>query len=70
MKRSTLACVPILIGYVVVVGIIISSVAESFGSDSFAMFLTVIAVGPIGLLLIVTHKGLNSYLKGLDKHDR
>ena len=69
MKRSTLATVSILISYVVVSGIIVLAVAESFGSDSIAMYLTVIAVGPIGLLLIATHKGLNSYLKGLDGHD-
>jgi hypothetical protein len=59
----------ILIGYLVVSGIIISAVAKSFGSNSIAMYLTVIAVGPVGLLLIVTHKGLNSFLQGLDNHD-
>lgn len=69
MKRSTLAITSILIGYLVVSGIIISAVAESYGLDSIAMYLTVIAVGPIGLILLVTHKGLDSYLKGLDKRD-
>lgn len=70
MKRSTIVTVFILVGYLVVSGIIISAVAESYGTYSIAMYLTVVAVGPIGLLLICTHKGLNSFLKGLDKHDK
>lgn len=69
MKRSTLATAAILMGYIVVSGIIITAIAGSFGSDSVAMYIIVIAVGPVGLLLIATHKGLDAYLKGLDKHD-
>ena len=68
MKRSTIMAVFILFCYLVVSGIIILAVAESFGSDSIAMYITVIAVGPVGLLLIITHKGLNSFLKNFDKN--
>ncbi len=68
VRRSTIVTVFIMIGYLVVSGIIISAVVESYGKDSIAMYLTVIAVGPIGLLLIATHKGLNLFLKRLDNH--
>lgn len=70
MKRSTYVTVSILIAYIIVAGIIISAVAVTFGGDSIAMYITVIAVGPVGLLLIVTHKGLDSFLKGLDNIDK
>ena len=69
MKRSTIGVVFILFCYLLVVGIIMLAVAESFGSNSIAMYLTIIAIGPIGLLLIVTHKGLDSFLKNFDKND-
>lgn len=70
MKRSTLGTLFILTGYLAVFGIIISAVSESFGSDSIAMYITVIALGPVGLILISTHKGLNEYLKELDEHNK
>lgn len=69
LKRSTIASFIILICYVIVSGIIISGVADSFGSDSLAMYITVVAIGPIGLILLGTHKGLNTFLKNLDGDD-
>ena len=69
MKRSTIAVVLTLLCYLIFAGIIISAVAKSYGSHSIAMYITIIAVGPIGLGLIITHKGLNSWIKGLDKKD-
>lgn len=69
LKRSTIASFIILVCYVIVSGIIILGVAESFGSSSLAMYITVVALGPIGLILLGTHKGLTTFLKNLDGND-
>ncbi len=66
MKRSSFATGLVLIGYLIVFGIIVSAVSDSFGSDSLAMYIVVIALGPVGLFLIGTHKGLDDFLKRLD----
>jgi hypothetical protein len=69
VNRSTIATLFILVCYLIVSGIIILGVAESFGVSSLAMYITVLAVGPIGLILLGTHKGLNAFLKNLDGDD-
>jgi len=69
LRRRTIAAIVILVGYVIATGIIISAVVKTYGSDSIAMYIAVIAVGPVGILLIATNKGLDVFLRGLDEND-
>ena len=66
MKKSAMATIVIIIFYFIASGIIILGVGAAYGPKSIAMFITIIAIGPVFGLLLLTHKGLRDFLKRLD----
>ena len=66
MKKSTMFYSFIWFLYLIVFGIVIKSVVDQYGANSIATYVTVIALGPIGMILIGTNKGLSSFGESLD----
>lgn len=63
--KSRIALLAIITGYVTFAGIVISAVFGLYGADSIAAYIAVIIVGPVGFGILITHKGLNSWLNEL-----
>jgi hypothetical protein len=66
MKRSKIVSVVLLGAYLVFGAVVLSSVSEASGANSVAFFVAVAGLS-VGLILLVTHKSVDAWLKSLDQ---
>jgi len=69
MKRSTLFMSIFIIVYVITFGLVTFAVSDKYGAESFATTFIVIIMGPVALIVLVSHKGLDEFLRWLDGDD-
>lgn len=69
MKKSKIVIAVGLLSYLGIFSLVFSSVADIFGSKSVAAYIVIITMGPILLLLLMTHDGLDRFLRRLDGDD-
>ena len=65
MKRSTMVAIVIYVVYTTFFLTAAFGVKARFGAESPAFYMTLLGLVVVGII-VITHKGINNWLKGLD----